>query len=111
MKMIWKRNFDKWMFILKNLHQLQDRPVKLQEKIFEKLFAEAEVAKLNSKDMKEYEQSLKAYRDNYSVLQTAKEEGEAKKQFEIAKEMKREGLSIDLISKITKLTKEQVDKL
>lgn len=30
--------FDKWMFVLKNLHKLQDKPVKLQEKVFEKLF-------------------------------------------------------------------------
>ena len=38
--------FDKWMYVLKNLHHLQSRPVKLQEKVFEKLFSQAEVAKL-----------------------------------------------------------------
>jgi hypothetical protein len=37
-------HFDKWMFVLKNLHQLQDRPIKLQEKVFEKLFNLAEIA-------------------------------------------------------------------
>jgi predicted transposase/invertase (TIGR01784 family) len=115
--------FDKWMFILKNLNQLQDRPVKLQEKVFEKLFSEAEVANLNSKDMREYEESLKVYRDNYSVMKTAKEEarkegreegrqeGQIEAKLKVAREMKKEGLSIDLITKVTALPKEQIEKL
>lgn len=64
--------FDKWMFVLKNLHKLQDKPVKLQEKVFEKLFNEAEVAKLKPEDMKAYEESLKVYRDNYNIVETGK---------------------------------------
>jgi predicted transposase YdaD len=47
----------------------------LQERIFEKLFTEAEVANLTPKDMDAYEESLKVYRDNYSILETAKREG------------------------------------
>lgn len=69
--------FDKWMYILKNLHKLQKRPRKLQEKIFEKLFSEAEIAKLSPEEMNAYEQSLKIHRDNYSIkktLERAKEE-------------------------------------
>src|SRR5690606_29767592 len=42
-----KTLFDKWMYVLKNLPRLQDRPIALQEKIFEKLFSAAEIAKLN----------------------------------------------------------------
>jgi predicted transposase/invertase (TIGR01784 family) len=116
-------HFDKWMFILKNLHQLRDRPRKLQEKVFEKLFSEAEVANLNSKDMREYEKSLKVYRDNYSVMETARnegreegreegrQEGQLEEKLKVAKEMKKEGLSIDLITKVTALPKEQIEKL
>ena len=99
--------FDKWMFVLKNLHRLQDKPVKLQEKVFEKLFSEAEIAKLNSEDMKAYEESLKAYRDNYSVIETAKKE----RDIEIARMLKMNGVAIDLIAKSTSLTKEQIEKL
>jgi len=107
--------FDKWMYVLKNLHRLQDKPVKLQEKVFEKLFSEAEIAKLNSEDMKAYEESLKAYRDNYSVIETAKNEGilegASKREIEIARELKRNGVAVDLIEKTTGLTKEQIEKL
>jgi predicted transposase/invertase (TIGR01784 family) len=99
--------FDKWMYVLKNLHQLQDRPVKLQEKVFEKLFSEAEIAKLKPEDMKAYEESLKVYRDNYSIIETAVN----KKTLEIAREMKKDGHSTEMIAKYTGLTNEQVEKL
>lgn len=100
-------HFDKWMYVLKNLHHLQDKPVKLQERIFEKLFSEAEIAKLKPEDMKAYEESLKVYRDNYSIIETAKKERE----IEIAKLMKKYGDSVEKISAITGLSKEEIEKL
>lgn len=103
--------FDKWLYVLKNLHRLQDRPVKLQEKVFEKLFSEAEIAQLNSEDMKAYEESLKVYRDNYSVIETAKNEGIQEGIEKTARTMKKEGLSVVLISRVTGLPKEQIKKL
>lgn len=103
--------FDKWMYVLKNLHRLQDRPVKLQERVFEKLFSEAEIAKLSSEDMKAYEESLKVYRDNYSVIETAKREGATEREIEIAKKLKQNGVSTDIIVKTTGLTEKQIEKL
>ena len=100
-------HFDKWMYVLKNLPKLQARPAKLQEKIFDKLFSEAEIAKLTQEEMRTYEESLKTYRDNYSVLETAKIETK----MEIAREMKKEGLSIEQIARITGLSKVQIEKL
>jgi len=99
--------FDKWMYVLKNLHRLQDRPIRLQEKVFEKLFSEAEIAKLKPEDMKAYEESLKVYRDNYSVIETAKNDT----RIEIAKELKKNGAPTELIQKSTGLSKEQIEKL
>ena len=99
--------FDKWMYVLKNLHHLQDKPVKLQEKVFEKLFSEAEIAKLKLEDMKAYKESLKVYRDNYSIIETAKKD----RDIEIARALKMNGVSIELIAKSTSLTKEQIEKL
>jgi len=100
-------HLDKWLYVLKNLHRLRDRPVQLQEKVFEKLFSEAEIAKLNSEDMKTYEESLKVYRDNYNVIETARREGK----MEVARELKKNGVSTELIEKTTGLTKEQIEKL
>lgn len=99
--------FDKWMYVLKNLHLLQERPVKLQEKVFEKLFSEAEIAKLKPEDMKAYEESLKTYRDNYSVIETAKSDT----RIEIAKRLKSKGINIETIAETTGLSKEQIEKM
>jgi predicted transposase/invertase (TIGR01784 family) len=107
--------FDKWMFVLKHLHQLQDRPVKLQERIFEKLFKQAETANLTPEEMRTYEESLKVYWDNYSVIETAKhegrQEGRQEGREEVARELKKLGASIDMIRQSTGLTKEQIEKL
>ena len=61
---------DKWMFVLKNMTRLLDRPVELQQKIFKKLFATAEVANFNEVQRFQYEESLKEYRDWNNVLTT-----------------------------------------
>ncbi|CAA9271886.1 MAG: hypothetical protein AVDCRST_MAG56-3113 [uncultured Cytophagales bacterium] len=111
-------HFDKWLYVLKHLDRLQDIPKKLREKIFKKLFTQAEIAKLNPQEMKTYDESLKVYWDNYSVIQTAKHEGREQgkrerdvEDVEIAKELKRNGVSVDVIALSTGLTKEQIEKL
>ena len=68
-------DFDKWMFVFKNLHKLDKMPARIQGKIFEKLFGEAELAKLKPKDKEAYEESLKVYRDLKAVTDTAYEDG------------------------------------
>jgi predicted transposase/invertase (TIGR01784 family) len=107
--------FDKWMYVLKNLHHLQNRPVKLQEKVFEKLFSEAEIAKLNPNEMKAYEESLKTYRDQYSVIESAKKEGilegASKREVEIARAMKKDGHPVETIARYTGLKMEEIEKL
>lgn len=119
--------FDKWLYVLKHLSKLQKRPGKLQERIFEKLFAEAEIAKLKPEDMRKYEESLKVYRDNHNAMEYAKKEamrqgmregireglekGVEEGKTEVAKTMKRNGVPNELIVKYTGLTLEQVEKL
>jgi len=56
------------------LAKLQDRPVALQEKIFTKLFAAAEIAKYSREEREIYENSLKYYRDIKNVVDTAYED-------------------------------------
>ena len=52
-----------------------DRPKELRNKVFDKLFEEAEIAKFTNQELKEYEDSLKAYRDIKNSLDTAMEQG------------------------------------
>jgi len=112
-------NFDKWLYILRNLDQLTNRPAKLQERIFTKLFEQAELANYSEQEYHEYEQSLKIYRDLNNVINTAYDEGETKgfqKGIEkgirlTAQKLKQEGLSNEMISKVTGLTTTEVEQL
>ena len=107
--------FDKWLYVLKNLHKLDRIPEKFKENIFLKLFETAEIAKFSQQEYQEYEDSLKYYRDIRNSLDTAREEGievgERKKQIEIAKTGLKEGLSVELIMKLTGLAKEEIENL
>lgn len=70
--------FDKWMFVLKNLARLMERPAALQERVFNRLFEAAEIAKFSPEKLYAYEESLKVYRDWNNVIDTATQKGEAK---------------------------------
>ena len=106
---------DKWMYVLKNLSRLDNRPAALREKIFSKLIAAASVARFTPTELREYEDSLKAYRDIKNSLDTAKEEGreEGREQrnIEIAKKMLAAGMHIDIIINMTDLSKDEIKKL
>ena len=68
--------FDKWLYVIRNLAALMERPRVLQEKVFAHLFEAAEIAKFSKVERYEYEESLKAYRDWFSVMETAELRGE-----------------------------------
>ncbi len=114
---------DKWLYALKNLPSLGNRPKELRDKIFDKLFAEAEIAKFTKKELREYEDSLKAYRDIKNSLDTAREqgfekghekgraEGRDERSIEIAREMLADGESIEKIMHYTGLTETQIREI
>ncbi|WP_428667936.1 Rpn family recombination-promoting nuclease/putative transposase [Runella sp.] len=88
-----KTTYDKWLYVLKHLPYLDNRPKALQEKIFAKLFDAAEVAKFTPDERNSYEASLKYYRDLKNVIDTAIAEGELKGELK----GKTEGMMIGLI--------------
>lgn len=92
--------------MLKNLHKLQNRPVRLQERVFTQAFETAELAKLDATERTAYEDSLKYYRDVKNSLDTAKEEGREEgieEGIEIGKEIGREeGIEIATVKGIQK---------
>lgn len=106
-----KTNYDKWLFILKNLSRLDRQPEYLQTAVFNRLFAEAEIAKFTRAELREYEDSLKAYRDIKNSLDSAEEKGERKKAIEIAKNLLEMGMSIENIMKATGLSQKEIDML
>ena len=85
--------FDKWLYVIRNLASLMERPRTLQEKVFQHLFDAAEIAKFDKKERYEYEESLKAYRDLFSVIETAELRGEKRGEEKGRAEGLKEGLA------------------
>ena len=83
--------FDKWLFVLRNLSSLFERPKALQNRVFDRLFETAEIAKFTKTELNEYWDSLKVFRDLYSVLSTAEKKGLEKGRKEGREEGKEEG--------------------
>ena len=123
--------FDKWLYVLRNLNRLDRIPEKLKERVFEHLFDIAEIAKFNQKELRDYEDSLKYYRDLKNSLDTAFEDG-VEKGFEqgvekgieqgieqgvekgiekVAIELIRKKVSNEIIRSSTGLTQDQINYL
>ncbi|MDX2070756.1 MAG: Rpn family recombination-promoting nuclease/putative transposase [Haliscomenobacter sp.] len=78
-------NFDKWLYVIKNLHKLDHIPERIQERVFQKLFKVASYTALSKEEKFKYEDSLKYYNDLKNSLDTAQQEGyqEARAEYEV----------------------------
>jgi len=115
--------FDKWMFALKNLSRLLERPKALQDRIFTKLFEQAEIARYSLTERRQYEESRKDMWDYFSTMKTAVDKGRAEGRAEvraegraegilsIARKMKQRGKSISEIAEMTDLSPDEIEKL
>ena len=116
-------DLDKWLYLLKNMSTLLERPAALRDRVFGRLFDVAEYARLDDEERKNYVIAMNTARDTYNQIDYAlnkgigigREEGieigREKKAYEIARNLLAMKLDIDSISKATGLTKEEVAKL
>lgn len=114
------------------MRQSEERYIRISDKnrnkkIFTKLFDAAAIARFSPTELREYEDSLKAYRDIKNSLDTAKEEGRAEGREEgraegreegraegiamVAKMMFAKGMDIDVIASMTGLNTDEVENL
>ena len=105
------------------MSELQERPKKLQERIFSKLFEAAEIAKFSPEEREAYEESLKHYRDIKNVVDSSREEGRIEGHEEGLKEGRekesdenvkngiRKGYSDEIIADITGREIEEVKQI
>lgn len=108
-------HFDKWMYVLKNLHRLESRSSALQERIFQKLFDAAEIAKFSLEDRRSYQDALKVYRDFKNVVDTAVEEAVEvaleDKEIAMVTNLLKVGVDEELIAKATGWTIDKIREL
>ena len=91
--------------------------------MFDRLFQEAEIAKFTPQELREYEDSCKAYRDIKNSIDTAHKEGKAEglaegraegeqtKAIAIAEKMKAKGFTTAEISEMTGLDEKVIATL
>ena len=107
--------FEKWLYVLKNLSRLDNQPQSLRDKVFDRLFTQAEIAKFNPRELREYEDSRKAYRDLKNCLDTATREGIEKGRTEgiaiAVKAMYSNGMNVDTIAATMNMSPENVKEI
>lgn len=109
-----KTNVEKWLYFLKHLEDFNELPNILNEPIFRKAFERAKEVNLTKEEKDAYEESLKSYRDNINVIDTARKEGEAigieKGIYKVARALL-DILDDETIASKTGLSKEEVASL
>ena len=89
----------------------QRSPQALQDRVFEKLFDQAEIAKYTPQDRREYEESLKNYWDYFSAIQTSEDKGVRKEKESTVYRLKEMGLTVEQIAQGAGLGKDDVLKI
>ena len=110
---------DKWLYALKHLPDLLERPKAMQERIFKKFFDVAELAALPKDEYAKYWESEKVYYDMDGAFRTASykgydrglQKGRDERSIEIARKMKQKGRPIEEIAELTELSPEHIAKL
>ena len=114
-----ENEFERWIFVLKNMETLTRLPWAAQNAVFKKLEDIADVAALSRQERMKYDEGLRKYRDTISVLQGAREDGFAEGHAEgrmqealaIAKKLKAMGMSAKEITEATGLLEEDLKQI
>ena len=81
------------------------------DKVLERLFEEAEIAKFTTQEIREYEASKMASRDIKNSIDTAKREGRIEANIETAQRLLAMGLPAEQVAKATQLPLDKVQNL
>ena len=138
-----ENDFERWIYVLKNMETLQRMPFKARKAVFEKLEQIVDIASLSKEERIKYDESIKVYRDNLVTLDFALtkgyrqglekgmaeglekgmaegmekgmaeglEKGRAEMNRENALKLKEQGVSPEIISRVTGLSLETIEAL
>ena len=122
-----RTDFERWIYVLKNMETLQRLPFKARKSVFEKLEQIVDIASLSKEDRMKYDESIKVYRDHLVTLDFAKNqgleigmakgraegraEGERNERLKNARAIKAKGYPAQDIADITGLGVEEIKRL
>ena len=112
-------DFDKWIYVLKNMETLTRLPWAAKSSVFKRLEQIADVASLSRQERMKYDVGLRKYRDTLSVLEGAKQdglaegraEGRAEEKKAIARNLLTMGLTVEQVAQGSGLSIEEIKAL
>ena len=118
-----ENDFERWIYILKNMSTFERMPFQARNAVFKKLSEITDIAALSKDEREKYDESLKVLRDYHATLEGAvmlgeekglakgRAEGMMQRQLDIAKMMLEDGEPMAKIMRYTGLTDEEIEKL
>ena len=108
-------DMDRWMYALKNMSGLTERPAALQARIFTRLFEAAKVAAFTRSELDEYREAMMTENDQKNAIDYARQqglaEGEANGRAEIIRKMLESGMDRETVMKITGISPDNIPDL
>jgi predicted transposase/invertase (TIGR01784 family) len=84
-------DFERWIFILKNMEIMERMPFKARKAIFDRLEQIASKANMSPEERQQYETECKIYNDYFNTIDSAKREGREEGREEGRQEGRQEG--------------------
>lgn len=115
--------FEKWVYLLKHMHNMKEIPPEFDEPLFKRLFLLAEIGKFTPEELEQYYKSLNNMGDYYNIIHTAKEEaekigmekglaqGRAEERAAIIRLMSANGMDNESISKLLEMDLDEVKRI
>ena len=108
-------DFERWIYVLKNMETLQRLPFKARNAVFQRLEQIVDIAAMSKEDRMKYDESIKVYRDRLAVMEFERlkgvEEGRAETNLNVIRNLKQMGLAPEFIAQATGLSVEEVERL
>lgn len=114
-----QNDFERWIYVLKNMETLKRLPFKARKSVFEKLEKIVDIASLSKEERIKYDESIKVYRDNLATIEYAEqkgmkeglEKGRKEANEATARNLKKLGIPLPVIMDATGLSAEEIEKL
>ena len=116
-KRLWELEsvFDKWMYLLKHMHEMVDIPQIFQTADFKRLFILSEIDNFTAEEYSEYQTSLTRMSDYYNIIDSAekraREEGREEARAEVARKMLQAGMDEKDVADLTGLSIDSIRTL
>jgi predicted transposase/invertase (TIGR01784 family) len=125
-KHIWEleTTFDKWMYLLRHMHEMVEIPEIFQTPEFKRLFILAEIGNFTASELKEYQQSLHSMSDYYNIIDSAEKrareegllqgrleglaEGREEGRMEVVQKLIASGMSVESVAEILQIPVDQL---